>query len=51
MTRVEDLADMTLIARGIMDPWVDVITGGTLWWPNFLLKVFYVNKDVYREDN
>ena len=33
MTRVEDLADMTLIdeniARGRTDLWVDTITGGT----------------------
>ena len=25
------------IARGTTDPWVETITGGTLWWPNFLL--------------
>ena len=51
MTRVEHLAEMTLIdentqsiladdpniARGTTDPWVETITGGTLWWPNFLL--------------
>ena len=38
--QLEDLADMTLIdeniARGTTDPWVDTITGGTVWWPNFL---------------
>ena len=32
----DDTNSILNIARGTMDPLVDTITGGTLWWPNFL---------------